>query len=98
MTSTPLRVCRTTLQNVSAYLDGELDATACEAIERHGLGCPGCAALLDGLRNTVGLCRQMADVELPEAVRQRAKAAVRQLLNDTPGDSSPPRQPSIRES
>lgn len=82
MTPTQRPACRETLQNISAYLDGELDATACDAIERHSLGCPGCAALLDGLRKTVGLCRQAANVELPDAVRQRARAAVRRLLAD----------------
>jgi anti-sigma factor RsiW len=86
MTPTHLPACRETLQSISAYLDGELDATACEAIERHSLGCPGCAALLDGLRKTAGLCRQAAKFELPEAVRERARAAVRQLLDQVPGE------------
>jgi anti-sigma factor RsiW len=79
---TQLSACRDTLENISAYLDGELDASACDAIERHSLGCPGCGALLDGLRKTIGLCRQAANVELPEAVRQKARAAVRQLLDE----------------
>lgn len=82
MTATP-PACRRTLENISAYLDGELDATACDAIERHSLECPGCAALLDGLRKTIGICRA-ANVELPEAVRKKARAAVRQLLDDVP--------------
>ncbi|MDR1989924.1 MAG: zf-HC2 domain-containing protein [Acidobacteriaceae bacterium] len=76
------RPCRDTLENISAYLDGELDARACEAIEQHSRTCPGCAAFVDGLRQTVGLCRQAANTELPEAVRQRASAAIRQLLDD----------------
>jgi anti-sigma factor RsiW len=80
MSTTHTPACRETLQQISAYLDGELDATACERIEQHSLTCPGCAALVDGLRKTVGLCRQAADAELPDAVRERAKSAVRQLL------------------
>ncbi|HWB16818.1 MAG TPA: zf-HC2 domain-containing protein [Vicinamibacterales bacterium] len=88
MTTQSLPPCRETLQNISAYLDGELDATACEAIEQHSLGCPSCAALLDGLRTTVGLCRQAAHVELPESVRQRARDAVRRLLDQTPSAAS----------
>jgi anti-sigma factor RsiW len=27
--------CRPILANISAYLDGELEATACDAIEQH---------------------------------------------------------------
>jgi anti-sigma factor RsiW len=88
MTTPPASACRDTLQRLSAYLDGELDATACEAIERHGRGCSNCAAVLDGLRTTVGLCRQAADVTMPDAVRQRARAAVRQLLAE--GEPAPP--------
>lgn len=72
--------CRVMLHDLSAYLDGDLDATACDAIERHGRGCPDCAAVLDGLRKTVGLCRQAAGVTMPDDVRDRARAAVRQLL------------------
>jgi anti-sigma factor RsiW len=73
--------CKAILANISAYLDGELDSTACDAIERHCQGCPTCTALVNGLRETVGLCRQAASVPLPNAVRQRARDSVRRLLD-----------------
>ena len=73
--------CKVILANISAYLDGELERTACDAIERHCQGCPTCAALVNGLRDTIGLCRQAASVPLPETVRQRARDSIRQLLN-----------------
>jgi anti-sigma factor RsiW len=75
--------CRTVLEGISAYLDGELEATACEAIERHCHDCGRCAALVQGLRDTVGLCQQAAAAPLPELVRQRARASVRRLLDGT---------------
>ncbi len=75
--------CRTVLAGISAYLDGELETTACEAIERHCQDCARCAALVKGLRDTVGLCQQAAAAPLPESVRQRARASVRRLLDDT---------------
>ena len=87
MTTPHTSACRATLQGISAYLDGDLDAAACDAIERHARGCPGCAAALDGLRQTVGLCRQAADVGMPDAVRERARDAVRQLLAQRPGET-----------
>jgi anti-sigma factor RsiW len=74
--------CQTILAGISAYLDGELDSTACDAIERHCQTCPRCAALVNGLRETVGLCRQAASVPFPESVRQRARASVRRLLDE----------------
>jgi anti-sigma factor RsiW len=79
--------CQTILAGISAYLDGELDTTACDAIEQHCQRCPRCAALVKGLRDTVGLCRQAAAVPLPESVRQRARASVRRLLE---GDQKAP--------
>jgi anti-sigma factor RsiW len=80
MSTTRTDACRETLRNTSAYLDGELDPTACDIVEQHSLGCPACATMLNGLKRTTGLCRQAAGVTLPAAVRARAKAAVRQLL------------------
>jgi anti-sigma factor RsiW len=79
--SESLTDCRTILANISAYLDGELEATACEAIDQHCRGCASCAALVSGLRETVGLCREAASMPLPEAVRQRARESVRDLLD-----------------
>ena len=72
--------CREILAGISTYLDGDLDAADCEAIERHCHECPSCAKVVEGLRETVGLCRQVAAVPLPEAVRQRARDRIRSLL------------------
>ena len=76
----PPNTCKEVLANISGYLDGELETTACDAIERHCRECPDCAALVNGLRDTVGLCRQAATAPLPDAVRQRALDSVRKLL------------------
>jgi len=72
--------CRALLEEISAYLDGELDATACDAIERHCRECAHCADFVEGLQATIGLCRRAANTPLPEAVRKRAMVAVRELL------------------
>jgi anti-sigma factor RsiW len=79
--SGPATTCQEVLTNISGYLDGELDATACDAIARHCQACASCAALVIGLRDTVGLCRQAATTPLPDAVRQRARDSVRRLLD-----------------
>ena len=73
--------CAAMLAGISAYLDGDLDAAACQAIEHHCLGCSRCAALVVGLRQTIGLCREAGAVPLPDAVRQRARASIRRLLD-----------------
>ena len=79
--SAPPNTCKDVLSHISGYLDGELDTTACDAIERHCQACASCAGLVDGLRDTVGLCRQAATAPLPDAVRQRARDSVRRLLD-----------------
>jgi anti-sigma factor RsiW len=78
--------CKEVLGNISSYLDGELETTACGAIEQHSLACPSCAAVVAGLRDTIGLCREAAAVPLPDDVRQRARDSVRQLLDRHEGE------------
>lgn len=75
--------CQAILSGISAYLDGELDATSCEAIEDHCRTCAPCAALVGGLQQTIGLCRRAASAPLPEPVRQRARESIRRLLEDS---------------
>ena len=57
--TTPLSgECRRVLASVSSYLDGDLDPRTCESIEAHCMACAHCAAVIAGLRETVGLCRR----------------------------------------
>ena len=76
-----LRTCKDVLANISSYLDGELDTAACDAIEQHCLTCASCATVVNGLRETIGLCRQAATLPLPDDVRRRARESVRRLLD-----------------
>jgi len=76
--------CAVILANISSYLDGELEATACAAIEAHCARCPRCAPIVQGLRRTIGLCQQAGALPLPDAVRARARASIRQLLDGAP--------------
>ena len=72
--------CAAILAEISAYLDGELEATRCAAIEAHCAGCPSCAAVVQGLQKTIGLCQGAAATPVPDAVRARAQESIRQLL------------------
>ena len=78
--SAPSAECRAILNRISAYLDGELNATACAAIEAHCATCAHCAPIVDGLRRTVGLCRDAGGAPLPDEVRARAREGIRRLL------------------
>ncbi len=72
--------CRAILRHLAAYLDGELDATACLTLEAHCAGCDACAGVVSGLRDMVGLCRQAASAPLPAGMRTLARERVRRLL------------------
>jgi anti-sigma factor RsiW len=81
MTESSSPDCTALMASISAYLDGELEAVECAAIERHCAVCPRCAELVQGLRHTIGLCRDVGAAPLPEPVRARARESVRRLLD-----------------
>jgi len=72
--------CAAVLGGISAYLDGELEATECDAIDLHCRTCADCAAVVQGLRATIGLCRGAVVAELPEPVKAKAQASIARLL------------------
>lgn len=63
--------CREILDNLSAYIDAELDPSLCEEIEEHMKGCNPCIAFLNTLKKTVVLykCCGEDDDDVPEQVR-----------------------------
>ncbi len=75
-----VRDCERVLADVSAYLDGDLDAGACRQMKRHCRTCGRCRTLVSDLERTVRLCRKAGDRPLPARVRQRARAEVARLL------------------
>ena len=76
--------CAAVLGGISAYLDGELDDAGCDAIESHCRTCESCGARVEGLRDTLGLCRHAADAPVPAAVRQKARASIDATIIDNP--------------
>lgn len=80
MSTPPPVICATLLDQISGYLDEELPASTCEAIEAHAQACQACARVIDGFRTTTGLCRQVAHTPLPDSVRALAQARVAALL------------------
>jgi anti-sigma factor RsiW len=72
--------CTMMLEQISAYLDGELPASTCVLIERHCNTCDACRTLVAGLRQTLGVCREAGRRPVPPSVRELAKRRVAQLL------------------
>jgi anti-sigma factor (TIGR02949 family) len=73
--------CDLLVEQLSAYLDGDLGPAVCAHIRRHSKTCTRCAALIDALQQTVGICRRAGQAPLPPAVRARARARMRELLS-----------------
>jgi RNA polymerase sigma-70 factor (ECF subfamily) len=66
--------CRDLFAQLSDYVDGRVEPTACAEMERHIAACPACVAFLGDLRRAIERCRQM-DVPCDPAVAKRLRAA-----------------------
>jgi anti-sigma factor RsiW len=73
--------CAAVQGRIQAYVDGELDAVECGPIEAHCESCPVCRALVQGMRQTIDICRDAGRSPLPDAVRERARRRMRELLD-----------------
>ena len=81
--ASPLR-CAELVELLGEYLEGTLPPGSTHALETHLRGCHGCSAVLDQLRDTVGLLEQVplgesAPDELPADVRAGLVAAFEEL-------------------
>ena len=66
--------CRHLLDQVSDYIDGELEATLCAELEKHLADCDNCRVLVDTLHKTVLIYQkdyQQRQVTLPNEVTAR---------------------------
>lgn len=63
--------CHDLLGDLSDYLEGEATEAVCAEIERHLEACEDCRIVVDTLRQTVYLYRQLPRPELPGEVRER---------------------------
>ncbi len=63
--------CEELLGSLSDYLDGEASARLCAEIAEHMASCERCRVVVDTLRKTVTLYRQLAQPVIPEQARER---------------------------
>jgi len=72
--------CAKILAQIEAYVDKELDSIACDAIDSHCRECEPCTAIVRGLRQTIGFCREVGRAPLPASISGRAREQMRRLL------------------
>jgi len=63
--------CHHVWEHISAYIDGEVDATLRVEIDKHLETCEICSAVLDSTRNVVVLVADSRVFELPAGFSQR---------------------------
>jgi len=63
--------CKHVWENVSEYIDQQLDAQTLKEIEKHLENCEVCSAILDSTRNILILTADNRTFELPVGYSQR---------------------------
>lgn len=66
--------CKKHFKRLSEYLDGELDAQACNEIESDLEKCPECLECLYSLKRTIQLCKEAGEEEMPADIRDRLRS------------------------
>jgi anti-sigma factor RsiW len=70
------RECQHLLNALSEYIDGEAPAELCIEIERHLAVCTNCRVLINTLRKTISLYRELPEPEMPARILERLYATL----------------------
>ena len=71
--------CVEVWREISNYLDGEISPEARERMEAHFKVCAHCTAVLDGLRNVVGLVGDGRVFQMPDGFSKRLQERLQKL-------------------
>ncbi len=74
--------CKEIFETLSDYLDDDLDAEACDAIETHLGKCAPCQAFLNTLQRTVDFCRDATVESLNDAGRAELRESLKRAYLD----------------
>jgi anti-sigma factor RsiW len=74
--------CQDVIQELSNFIDGELDAASKQELERHLKECNECKLVVDQTKKTVRLFCDSEPIELPCEVRNRLHNALRRKFKE----------------
>ena len=74
------RPCPDVVRLFSRYLEGDISPRTCARMEKHLAACPRCRASCDGLREVLQRCRSAPSPEVPPALQEKVRAAIRQVV------------------
>jgi Predicted transmembrane transcriptional regulator (anti-sigma factor) len=70
--------CEDLLKAISDYIDGEIDPSICEELEKHLQDCDPCKIVVDTVRKTILLYKGTELYELPYEVKERLHKLLRE--------------------
>ncbi len=76
----PAAGCPDIVQLFSQHLEDEISGDLCATMERHLASCPSCQARCDSLQQTLALCKNAALPEVPVAVQNSVRKAIKQFI------------------
>jgi anti-sigma factor RsiW len=71
--------CVEVWREISNYLDGEISPEARDRMEAHFKVCAHCTAVLDGMRNVVGLVGDGRVFQMPDGFSKRLQERIQKL-------------------
>lgn len=74
--------CKSVIREISDYIDGDLDLSMRQELERHLEDCEDCKMVIDQTRLTVDIFCDSQPVELPADVKSRLHDALRRKLHE----------------
>lgn len=91
------RRCKEMFAELSDYLDGEMDESLCQELEKHMEGCKPCEAFLSSLQSLIDKCRETPnespDPALAARMRRELLDHYREVMKQTSRRAAvPPRQ------
>jgi len=75
--------CRKLLNELSNFLDNEIEPGLREELEKHIAKCPHCYVVFDSTKKTIQIFRGCDPYELPETLHRKLQEAVRKQYEDS---------------
>lgn len=69
--------CPDYIHQLNDYLDGGMSPELCAEIEAHIGECRNCRIMVDSLRQTVTLCREGRQEELPPVIKEKLRSLLK---------------------
>ncbi len=70
--------CEELLKAISDYIDGDIDPSICEELEKHLKDCEPCQIVIDTVRKTILLFKGTEPYELPYEIKERLHNLLRE--------------------